>query len=87
MGKVVAPKVSASQPMFTGRNVITDMSRRDIETIVASAKGNHLKAMLDAAQDVAEQSEWAGFRRTAVTIIAAAQQYHPEYFDPTLRGV
>ena len=78
--------VQASSLQIPVRNVIADMSFSEIREVVASAKGAQLRAMLDAAQDVAEQSQWPDLRRTAQVIIACGRQSHPDYFDATLRG-
>lgn len=52
--------------------------------MVASSRGERLRAMLDAAQDVAESSPNPGLRAIARTVLSAGRQWHPEYFDPTL---
>ena len=66
--------------------VITAMSYGDVAEIVRKARGAYLRQLLDAAQDVAESSEWPDVRQTAEQIVAASRVSHPEYWDPTLRG-
>lgn len=58
-----------------------------IDDMVAGKKGYELRAMLDAAQDVAKHSDRRELQRTAQAIVSAARTSHPEYFDPTLKGV
>lgn len=65
---------------------IIDMTPTQIANLVATTKGARLRAMLDAAQDVAAQSVDRSLRLAAQVIIAASRQNHPEYWDPTLRG-
>lgn len=65
---------------------IAPMNARDLTSVVATAKGARLRAMLDAALDVAQQSVDSSLRRAAMVVLAAGRQSHPEFFDPTLRG-
>ncbi len=67
-------------------NVITAMSYGDVAEMVRRARGAYLRQLLDAAQDVAESSEWPALRVTAEEIVAASHVSHPEYWDATLRG-
>ena len=67
--------------------VIRSLSYGDVAGMVRKARGAYLSQLVDAARDVAEQSPSDMLRATAEQIIAAARVYHPEYWDPTLRGV
>ena len=58
----------------------------EIENMVANARGNRLREILDAARDVAKQSDRADLQRTAQMIVNASRRSHPEYWDATLRG-
>ncbi len=74
------------RPQETAK-VLGVMSTGAVRETVQRLRGEPLRALLDAAMDVAEQSEWQSVRQTAQEIIAMAHVYHPEYFDSTLRGV
>ena len=67
-------------------NVITAMSYGEVAEMVRKARGAYLRQLVDAARDVAEQSEWPDLRQTAEQIVAASRVSHPEYWDATLRG-
>ena len=66
--------------------VLRVMSVGRISEIVSRARGAYLNDLLDAAQDVAQYSDWRDLQITAQAILAAAHQSHPEYFNPTLKG-
>ena len=66
--------------------VLRIMSTGRIGEIVSRARGAYLNDLLDAAQDVAQHSDWRDLRITAQAILDAASVSHPEYFDPTLKG-
>lgn len=66
--------------------VLRVMSVGQVNEIVRRAKGAYLNELLDAAQDVAQYSDWRDLQITAQAILAAAHQSHPEYFNPTLKG-
>ena len=62
------------------------MSYGDIVDMVRHAHGAYLRQVVDAARDVAEQSECPELRQTAEQIVAASRVSHPDHWDPTLRG-
>lgn len=66
--------------------VLPAMSYGQVAERVRRARGAYLRQIVDAARDVAEQSESASLRQTAEAIIAASRVSHPEYWDPSLRG-
>ena len=68
-------------------NVMASNDLGSVRGIVVRAKGAFLRNLLDAAQDVAEGSEWSELRALAQGILEAARIAHPDYFDPTLKGV
>ena len=62
-------------------------SYHEIAEMVRRARGAYLRQLVDAARDVAEQCESNELRRTADAIVSASHASHPEYWDPSLRGV
>lgn len=68
-------------------NVIVMMQPDEVEHLLASTRGYRLYALLDAARDVARQSDREDLRRAAERIVTSGKRIHPEYWDPTLRGV
>ena len=67
--------------------VISAMSFGEVAEMVRRARGAYLRQLVDAARDVAEQSESPMLRQAAIDIVAASRTSHPEYWDPTLRGI
>lgn len=79
------------EAIFVQRKVVSKMIKTtgnviELENMVANARGNRLREILDAARDVARQSDRAELRQIAQIIVNASRRSHPEYWDPTLRG-
>ena len=67
--------------------VLSHMTIAEIQEITRRARGARLNELLDAAQDVAKGSQSFEMQIAAQALLDAASVSHPDYFDPTLKGV
>ena len=67
--------------------VLSHMTIAEIQEIARRARGSRLNQLLDAAQDVAKGSQSFEMQIAAQALLDAASVSHPDYFDPTLKGV
>lgn len=67
--------------------VLSHMTITEIQEITRRTRGARLNELLDAAQDVTKSAPSFELQIAAQCILDAASVSHPDYFDPTLRGV
>ena len=69
------------------QTVLFHMAIDEIQEVSRRASGSRLNQLLDAAQDVAKGSQSFEMQIAAQALLDAASVSHPDYFDPTLKGV
>ena len=69
------------------QTVLSHMTINEIQEVARRTRGSRLNDLLDAAQDVAKGSQSFEMQIAAQALLDAASVSHPDYFDPTLKGV